>query len=215
MLKIVFDMDGVIFDTETMCTRSWKYFEKEFGVRDTEKTFQLCIGANHEWALDVLRRTQGVDFPAEEFLKKTAEWMRRTIRQDGIPVKKGAKELLSWLREQNAAVALASSTRTATVREELGMAGLLKYFQVIIGGDMVQRSKPNPDIYLCACRELGINPCEGYAIEDSYNGVRSAGSAGMKVLMVPDRLAPTEEMEELAQQILPDLVCVKEYLSQL
>lgn len=212
MLKIVFDMDGVIFDTETMCMRGWKQFEKKFCVKDPEGAFIRCIGANHEWTRNVLKETQGEEFPAETFLEETGEWMRQTILKEGIPLKKGAKELLIWLKEQGAMVALASSTRIDTVKRELDMAGLLPYFQVIVGGDMVKKSKPYPDIYLCACEKLGAAPSECFAVEDSYNGVRSAGRAGMRVIMVPDRLAPTEEMQKISWKILPDLLETKKVL---
>ena len=89
-------------------------------------------------------------------------------------------------------------------------AWLLDYFQAVVGGDQITRSKPDPEIYQTVCRKLGICPEDAYAVEDSYNGVRSASRAGMRTIMVPDLLPPTEEMEKLAYRILPDLCCVKE-----
>lgn len=93
-------------------------------------------------------------------------------------------------------VGLASSTAHDIVVQELTDAGLVDYFQAITGGDQISHSKPDPEIYLKACEKLGIDPKEAYAVEDSYNGIRSAFSAGMKPLMVPDLLPPTGEMEE-------------------
>lgn len=214
MLNVIFDMDGVIFDTETLCLRSWKLLEKEFGAERIEEMFQECIGCTHNRTAEVLNAGQRPGFPTEEFLKRASQEMHRLMAEEGIPLKPGAGELLFWLKEQGARIALASSTRLAAVTEELKMAGLYEYFQVIIGGDLVEKSKPEPDIYLYACKALGVDPRESYAVEDSYNGVRSASRAGMKVLMVPDRLAPTAEMEELAYCILPDLKRVREYLDE-
>ena len=88
------------------------------------------------------------------------------------------------------------------------------FFDVIVGGDMVEKSKPEPDIYLDVCEKMKINPKDTYAIEDSHNGVRSAAAAGLKVLHVPDMLKPTEEMEQLSYMIFPDLIEVREYLAK-
>ena len=102
-------------------------------------------------------------------------------------------------------MAIASSTREATVRRELGAVGLLDYFEKIVGGDMIKRSKPAPDIYLAAAEALGASPEDCLVIEDSYHGVRSASAAGMTVFMVPDLLAPIPEITALCEGIFPDL----------
>ena len=96
--------------------------------------------------------------------------------------------------------------------EQIAMAGIADYFQVVVGGDMVTHSKPNPEIYLIAGKELGVDPESTYAIEDSLNGIRSAYGAGMKALMVPDMIAPTEEIKGMCTGIFDDLLKVKEYL---
>ena len=91
---------------------------------------------------------------------------------------------------------------------------LMKYFQVVIGGDMVKRSKPQPDIFLKACEELGVEPEEAFAIEDSYNGIRAAAAGKLRPLMVPDLMPPTEEMQELSEEIFETLLDVKDYLER-
>ena len=130
-----------------------------------------------------------------------------------LPLKPGVVEILEELRRRKVKVALASSTRKAVVEQELRDAGILHYFEKVICGDMVERSKPAPDIFLKTCEELGVEPERSYAIEDSYNGIRSAHGAGMRPIMVPDLSEPTEEMERLAVAILPDLLAVMDYLS--
>ena len=109
---------------------------------------------------------------------------------------------------------LASSTRLAVVTEELQQAGLYDYFQAVTGGDQLKRSKPEPDIYLTACEKLGVKPSDAYAVEDSYNGIRSSYSAGMMPIMVPDLLPPTEEMYEKSVVVLEDLVRVREWMEE-
>lgn len=124
----------------------------------------------------------------------------------------GAESLLRWLKESGWILGLASSTRSATVMKHLEQAGFSEYFSTVVTGDMVENSKPQPDIYLLACRELGVRPEEAYAIEDSPNGIRSAHAAGMRPLMVPDMIAPDEEMMRLSFRIFDDLTQVLEYL---
>ncbi|MBR7147399.1 MAG: HAD-IA family hydrolase, partial [Firmicutes bacterium] len=97
-------------------------------------------------------------------------------------------------------------------REELELLGVLKYFDTLTCGDMLKKSKPEPDIYLMACDSLGIQPEGSFAVEDSYNGVRSASSAGLTTIMVPDLIGPDEEMKRLADAILPSLLDVIDYL---
>ena len=92
--------------------------------------------------------------------------------------------------------------------------GLLNYFDKVVCGDMVKRSKPEPDIFLKACEELQVNPSDAYAVEDSYNGIRAAHAAGMRPIMVPDMAEPTEEMERLSEVVLPSLFEVKQYLQE-
>lgn len=107
---------------------------------------------------------------------------------------------------------LASSTRSTSVFGHLERSGFGKYFKAVITGDMVEHSKPRPDIYLLACRELGVDPEEAYAIEDSPNGIRAAHAAGMRPVMVPDMIAPDDEMRELSFLIRTDLFEVLDYL---
>ena len=110
---------------------------------------------------------------------------------------------------------LASSTRLAVVTEERQAAGLYDYFQVVVGGDLLKNSKPAPDIYLMTCERMGVLPGNTYAIEDSYNGIRAAHSAGMHPIMVPDLTPATEEMRGLSEAVFADLFQVKEYFGKI
>lgn len=130
---------------------------------------------------------------------------------EGIPVKPGAAELLQYLSEEKVPLGLASSTRLAVVTQELQAAGLYDYFQVVVGGDLLKNSKPAPDIYLMTCERMGALPENTYAIEDSYNGIRSAHSAGMRPVMVPDLTPATEEMRDLSVAVFEDLIQVRDY----
>lgn len=212
MKAVVFDMDGVLFDTEKLCMDSWMEVARERGIPDMEKVFPLCIGRNMTDTTKIVLDHYGKDFPYDRFRKEASRWFHREIEEKGMPMKPGVKELLRYLREEGWSVGLASSTNRDTVIDQLQRADIRDFFSTVIGGDQILHSKPEPDIYLMACEELRVDPKETYAIEDSYNGIRSAYRAGMRPVMVPDLLPPTEEMEALCSVICEDLSQVREYL---
>ena len=213
MEAVVFDMDGVLFDTERLCMETWREIAKERGIDNIEIAVQGCIGLNRTDTRQFFADNFGKDFPYEDFRITTAERMKKKLEKE-VPMLPGVVELLDYLVEKNVKIGLASSSRKESVMSHLERSGLKKYFEVIITGDMIEHSKPLPDIYLMACKELNSQPCECYAIEDSINGIRSAYSAGMKAVMVPDMVPPTPEMEEKCTVILPSLIKVKEWFEQ-
>lgn len=212
---IVFDMDGVLFDTERLCKDSWVAIAGEQGIPDMEEVFPRCIGCNNTDTKRIILDHYGEDFPYTEFAAQASKWFWREIEEKGLPWKKGVRELLEYLKQEGYLIGLASSTKRSSVISHLERAGILAYFDGVVGGDQLLHSKPEPDIYLMACRELGVEPGEAIAIEDSYNGIRSAYRAGMRPVMVPDMLPSTSEMEELSDAVLDDLLQVMEYLDRL
>ncbi len=214
MKAIVFDMDGVLFDTENLCKITWDRIAKEQGIEDMNEMFLQCVGRNANDTSIMMQEHYGLEFDYDTFRKKASEQFRNYIEENGVPVKIGVKELLSFLDEQGYRIGLASSTGRESVLHHLTETGILKYFATIVTGDMVEHSKPNPDIFLLACKELQVNPEEAFAIEDSPNGIRAAHAAGMKPIMVPDLIEPDAEMEELSYRICKDLLEVKEFLEE-
>jgi len=214
MKAIVFDMDGVLFDTEVLCMKGWMAIAEENGMAGMEEVFPRCIGLNANDSKQVVLEAYGEDFAYDSFRRQTADWFREYIEEHGLPVKPGVAETLEWLKSTGYTVGLASSTRTETVHSHLDRAGFGKYFSTVVTGNMVEHSKPQPDIYLLACRNLGVDPREAYAVEDSPNGIRSAYRAGMSPLMVPDMIAPDEEMQRLSTEIFTDMTEVLAYLKR-
>ncbi|MCH5344686.1 MAG: HAD family phosphatase [Acetatifactor sp.] len=210
---VVFDMDGVIFDSERLVLKCWEEIAERRGIPDIEEALRENLGVNAVQTRENMLRRYGADFPYEDFRKEASMLFHERYDDGRLPLKPGVVEILEELRRRKVKVALASSTRKAVVEQELRDAGILHYFEKVICGDMVERSKPAPDIFLKACEELGVEPGRSYAIEDSYNGVRSAHGAGMRPIMVPDLSEPTEEMERLTVAILPDLLVVMDYLT--
>ena len=213
MKAVVFDMDGVLFDTERLCSEGWNRVAKEQGLKDVPSVVARCIGLNENDTRALIQKHLGQDFPYDFFKKMVSEWFWNEIKEHGLPVKPGVKNLLDFLRQQEYKIGLASSSRRESVMKHLKQAEIEDYFSVIITGDMIEHSKPQPDIYLLACEKLGVEPGDAYAIEDAPNGIRSAYAAGMKPIMVPALIQPDGEMESLSFLICKDLPTVQEFLA--
>lgn len=205
---VVFDMDGVLLDTESMSDKTWQKAAKEFNINVTDEILNKCRGSNRSDIVAKLKNIYGKDFDAEHFLKRTGDFFQEMEFSSGIPLMPYAKEILEYLKDRYA-LALASSTTGSVVERQLTNANLISYFSKRVTGEMVEHSKPDPQIYLKACKELGISPADCIAVEDSPNGIRSAYAAGMKVIMVPDRISPDEEIKKLCFKILPSLKDLK------
>lgn len=210
---VVFDMDGVIFDSERAVMQCWKEVASRHNIPDIEKAILACTGTTMVRTREIMLNLYGADFPYDEYAKESSAIFHSRYDGGRLPMKPGVKELLMFLKERGKKIALASSTRQQVVTDELRDAGIIEYFDRIICGDMVSRSKPAPDIFLKACEELNVSPSDSYAIEDSYNGIRAAHAGGLHPIMVPDLLPADEEMQSLAEIVLPSLTSVMEYLA--
>ena len=210
---VVFDMDGVIFDSERAVMQCWKEVASRHNIPDIEKAILACTGTTMVRTREIMLNLYGADFPYDEYARESSAIFHSRYDGGRLPMKPGVKELLTFLKERGKKIALASSTRQQVVTDELRDAGIIEYFDRIICGDMVSRSKPAPDIFLKACEELNVSPPDSYAIEDSYNGIRAAHAGGLHPIMVPDLLPADEEMQSLAEIVLPSLTSVIEYLA--
>lgn len=209
---VIFDMDGVIFDSEKLVIECWNVVAETYGIENIEAACRECLGLNREAAKKKMIMRYGPDFPYDTYKQEMADLFHNRYSGGRLPLKPGVVELLTYLKNYQIKIALASSTRSQVVMAELRDAGILGYFDQVVCGDMVERSKPAPDIFLKACELLQVEPGQAYAVEDSYNGIRSAYNGGLQPIMVPDLAEPTEEMKELAVTILPTLLDVMEFL---
>lgn len=209
---VVFDMDGVIFDSETCVIESWKVVAERHGIENVETLLPHCLGRNYDTTKQIFLDYYGKDFPYDEYKKECSKVFHDTYDGGRLPMKPGVRELLEFLKQNGYKVGLASSTRKATIVQQLEDAKLIQYFDDLVSGDMLTKSKPEPDIYLMACERLEVKPEDAIAIEDSFNGIRSAYRAGMFPIMVPDLMQPDEEMEEISGKVLDSLFDVLEWL---
>lgn len=214
---VVFDMDGVLFDSERIISQIWREIAVIDGIdaNQMEIAIKKCTGLNHTDISIFFHRHFGSDFNYNEFRNRAAMMFHNKVDIEGLPIKKGVYEILKYLSESTYKIGLASSSSTESIHKNLKRADITDYFQVIVGGDMVEHSKPEPDIYLKACSCLGVNPEKSIAIEDSPNGIRSAKSAGMLPIMVPDMIQPNEEITAILYRQYETLLDVMEHLKEI
>lgn len=209
---VVFDMDGVIFDSERAVMNCWLELAQKYDIKDIEKPYFACVGTTMTRTREIMLETYGEDFPYDEYARESSLMYHEKYDGGKLPMKPGVMELLSYLKGKGKKIALASSTRRETVTNQLRWAGIIDYFDAIICGDMVAKSKPAPDIFLKACQELGVSPKNTYAIEDSYNGIRAAHAGQLRPIMVPDLLEADDEMRGMAECVCDNLNEVIDYL---
>lgn len=211
MKGIIFDMDGVILDSETISDRTWFAAAKERNLEINIDLINKCRGTNKNDTIAIFKKHFGEDFDGEDFLTRTSELFHEIEEAEGIPLMHYAKEILEYLKPRYT-LALASSTRGPTVERQLRTAGVIDFFETRTTGDMVVHSKPDPEIYLMACKSVGLEPAECYAIEDSLNGIKSAYAAGLKPIMVVDKIQPSEEIRKMCVAVFDSLEGLKEML---
>lgn len=212
-MNIIFDMDGVIFDTERLYLECCRPAAEKLGLVGVEDVAYECIGLTDVETHKKLRACIGDDALLEAFNQEIYRTFVEHYEKYGLTVKKGVFELLDYLKERGDRTAIGSSTESEIVEMELRDAGLLDYFDVVVGGDMAKASKPAPDVFLLAAEKLGVSIEDCIIIEDSFNGVRAARSAGATVFMVPDLLEPTEEIRALTDRVFGSLIDVKDWLA--
>lgn len=217
MIKaIVFDMDGVIFDSEKLYRKHWMITGEEYGIpEDTMRELcNLIAGSTKERNEKLMKSRFGEDFDYMTFREKTMTRMDADILENGVELKPGVVELFRYLKEHGYKIGLATSTQKERAERNLINAGILSYFDDIVYGGVVANGKPAPDIYLRACENLGIAPTEAVGIEDSINGVKSSSAAGLYTIMVVDLIAPTDEIRPLTNEIFDSLFDVIEMLDK-
>lgn len=210
MKAIVFDMDGVLFDTERVYFEAWDIAAEEMGI-EIQEIRQKCAGHN---AADIKALFDAYfDGKAtyDVFGKRKNEHFRQILEERGVPEKKGLHEILEFLKADGYRIALATSSRRETAVHHLECTGILPYFDVLTTGDMFVHGKPDPEIYLTACKLLGSDPSETYAVEDSYPGLESAHRAGLKPVMIPDLFPPNDFTRAVATEY-PSLLALRDAL---
>ncbi len=191
---VIFDMDGLLFDTEKLCMEMWQEQGKKEGYSFSNELFYRCIGRNNKDTKQIVTENLGENFPYEDFRKKASSAMRDHMDKAGPPKKQGVNEIFSFLSEHGIKIALATSTSRENATWMIKKAGLFDFFNAFAFGNEVEHGKPEPDIFLHAAGLLHVNPDNCVVYEDSEAGLRAAYSAGMKSVFIKDLLDPPEEV---------------------
>ena len=208
---VIFDMDGLMFDTENLYVRKWAEAGHIYGYEIKKETIADCIGLASGLEKDFFLRRFGREFPYAEIRAERDRRVQEYIEKEGVPVKPGLSALLDRLDGKKIKKAVASSTDRAVCEDWLERAGVRKRFDAVICGDMVKRGKPNPDIFLKACSCLNRKAGCCMVLEDSPHGILAAHRAGMKPVMIPDLKKPDAETTSLLFARMDSLADVSEY----
>ena len=212
---VILDMDGLMLDTESIYKQAWQKASAECGYILDDDFYLTLVGQPNPACEAALLDRFGVDFPVADFRARWSGLWRTEVETSGIPVKAGLSELLSFLREYQLSVAVATSSDQDYASLSLRAAGLAALFDHIVTGDQVVRGKPAPDIYLESARRLSVAPTQCIALEDSDAGALAASAAGMTTVIVPDLKAPSPEARNAAFCVVASLHEAREEIAYL
>ncbi|WHY00550.1 HAD family phosphatase [Neobacillus sp. DY30] len=202
---VIFDMDGLLFDTERPSFQALQEVVVKRGYPFTLDHYKQLIGIPDRESDVVLLKMYGDDFPFDVISEEYHERFKRILVDEGISVKPGVVELLTALEERGIKKCIASSSTRETIAGYLKRTGLEGRFDFYISGNDIKKGKPHPDIFVVACKLAGEPAESALVLEDSLNGLKAACAAGIRCVMVPDLIDPTEEMREKAYKIVSDL----------
>lgn len=202
---IIFDMDGVLIDSERQSNEGWLWAAGQLGVDmpmwliDSFKgaPAELCCKFFDDYYKGVIDYWEAKELRTQHVYK-----IRET---EGIPVKKGVKDIFEYIRNNGLKCAVATSTRRESAEKTLHEIGVWDYLDAVVYGDEVERGKPEPDIFLRAAKAIGVNPSEAVVVEDSINGIKAGYAAGMRVVHIPDTIAIDDDIRKLTYMVCDDL----------
>lgn len=202
---VIFDMDGLMFDTEPIYHRSWYEAAKELGYYLEKGFFRKTQGRNNTDAESILIQHTSPDFDLKMFRKKWKEKWFRIGTDEGINRKEGLTDLLNLLKSENVPMGLATSSNREIMDFCLNETGLRSFFRTTVCGQDVARGKPEPDIYLEAAKRLNTEPVDCIVLEDSSSGALAGINAHMRVILIPDQVEPGKEIKQQVSYICSSL----------
>jgi HAD superfamily hydrolase (TIGR01509 family) len=212
---VIFDMDGLMLDTEPLAARAWTEAAASLAIRFDASVNARLIGRNFPDCRTIIGEHHGAGYPVDALMNAWHGAYDAIVEREGIVLKPGLVELLDWLEALPIAKAVATSTRRSRAQAKLHKTGIASRFAALVGGDEIARGKPAPDIFLEAAARLRVPPGECVVLEDSEPGVRGALAAGMIPIMVPDIHAPSIDLLAISPLVLATLHDVRAHFAAL
>jgi len=201
----IFDMDGLLLDSEPLAKKAFDTVCEQYGLGDLTDVFMRFVGTNTEKGNAVIKQAIGNKVDVDEFNQTWRGLYGSWVEHQAVPLKAGVKEVLEHFKSHNIPMAVATSSKTAIAEHKLKKSAIFDYFDIVIGGDQLTHSKPDPEIFLKAAKHLSCDPISCIAFEDSPNGVMSAVAAGMTVVQIPDLIKPDATLLELNHIVLNEI----------
>jgi len=202
---VIFDMDGLMLDTERIARRMWRQVLRECGYTLTDDMYAAFIGLTPRDARLLMYETFGDDLPLGACEARANEVYRDIIERDGVPLKRGLTDCLDFLDTTTVTTAVATSTERRFAVPLLKQTNLFHRFHAVVTGDNIVRGKPAPDIFLVAAERLSASPGECIVLEDSLPGIHAARNAGMIPIMIPDLVSPPDDIRHIAHAVVSTL----------
>ena len=210
---VLFDMDGTLIDTERLGAASWDHAGEETGLFVSEEVKQAMVGRNLEDISRIVKEALPDD-DVDPLLERANFHYHRLVTETVPPIKSGAKELLDWLAEKRVPMALATSSNSWQAEDKLGRTGLRDYFSFLIGGDQLDRGKPDPEIFHRAAEGLGVRCDHCVVFEDSEPGIQAANRSGAKAVLIPEFWPTDPSLTMFADEVFQNLVEAKAWLME-
>lgn len=204
----IFDMDGVLFDTERLYQQVWREIAAERGIELESSFLKAISGTNGRYMCQVIEEYYHVA-DGRDIMEECMARIKRKLSAY-VPIKKGVPEILKFFQEKGIPIAVASSSSTQQIINNLKTAGLSDYFSVIVSGTEVSHGKPAPDIFLSAAKKIDVRPEACAVFEDSENGIKAGYAAGCITIMVPDLIEPSMAIRSYCKKICVDLLQAKQ-----
>ena len=211
---VIFDCDGLMFDTETVANQCWRDIASRYGVQLNDEFFYRIIGCGHQQFLEAMADYPQLMEHMPEIRQHRLDTIYSLCETAGRLNKKGLVELLNWLQANGIRKCVASSSHREYVEKLLGSIGCPVHFDGIVCGDEVTHGKPDPEIFLTAAAKAKVAPQHCLVLEDSKFGIMAAKRAGMNSVWIYDFVKPDEEMELYLQQRCDSLLDVIELLKK-